>query len=174
MHLEGTADKLFPSFVQFLTAKGDDEKEKEETLVSQLQELEDFLSKSGPFLGGQEMKAYDAMVVRTLPQCMPWHACVRMAVADNKHLQRLCLAFEVSLVVAMLPRAQHAGTARIVQFPRLYHLTTALDHFKGWKMPGKLGNVTEYIDRVKQTDAFTNTDYGQEMILKGWAPKVEG
>jgi hypothetical protein len=63
--------------------------------------------------------------------------------------------------------------ARLMQFPRLYHLTTALDAFKGWKLPDKFTNIKDYIDRVKQTEPFKNTDYGQEMILNGWRPKVE-
>jgi glutathione S-transferase len=67
--LEGTADKLFPSFVQFLTATGGEEKEKEQALVQQLSELEVYLAKSGDFLGGPKMMAYDCMVVRGSDRC---------------------------------------------------------------------------------------------------------
>jgi hypothetical protein len=33
--------------------------------------------------------------------------------------------------------------------------------------------LAAYVERVKGTDAFKNTDYGKEMILNGWRPKVE-
>ena len=63
--LEGIAEKLFPSaFLNFLKAKqGEDHSETQE-LEGQLQELEDYLGKSGPYLGGDNMMAYDAMMVR--------------------------------------------------------------------------------------------------------------
>ena len=64
--LEGVGDKLFPSFVNFLTKKGEEEKENEQALLDNLQEIEDYLAKNGPYLGGSQMAAYDAMVVRPL------------------------------------------------------------------------------------------------------------
>lgn len=55
--------------------------------------------------------------------------------------------------------------------PRLYHATTALKHFKGWTLPENLKAVPLYIEEAKKRDSWKKTDYGEEMIIKGWAPK---
>ena len=47
----GRGGDLFPAFMAFLQAKGGEEGEKEQELVSQLREINDALAKSdGPFL----------------------------------------------------------------------------------------------------------------------------
>jgi glutathione S-transferase len=66
--VSGVADKLFPSFRAFLTARKEEESDTEAVLVQQLQELDDYLKTSGSFLGGEQMKAFDCLVVRH-PAC---------------------------------------------------------------------------------------------------------
>ena len=68
--LEGVAEGLFPSaFLNYLKAKKENDQNEEQELEKQLQEIEDFLGKTGPYLGGQEMQAYDAMIVRIPVLC---------------------------------------------------------------------------------------------------------
>lgn len=114
--LPGVAEKLFPSFVQFLKASDADAAEKEAALLEQLGQLEAYLAEHGPFLHGESMGLADAQVV-----------------------------------------------------PRLYHLTTALPHFRDYHVPAdKFPNVLKYIEAAKQTDAFKHTEYSQDMVIQGW------
>ena len=55
-----------------------------------------------------------------------------------------------------------------MQIPRLYHATVALGHFKKWSMPEELTAVNAYVASTRAHPAFKATDYGTEMILKGW------
>jgi hypothetical protein len=59
-------------------------------------------------------------------------------------------------------------TAVLMQLPRLYHLSVALPHFKQWQLPEKFQALLAYMEKVKQHPAFKATDYGSEMIIKGW------
>eukprot|EP01025_Chloroclados_australasicus_P053834 TRINITY_DN6368_c0_g2_i1.p1 TRINITY_DN6368_c0_g2~~TRINITY_DN6368_c0_g2_i1.p1 ORF type:complete len:289 (-),score=30.25 TRINITY_DN6368_c0_g2_i1:210-1076(-) len=110
-------EKLLPTFKNFLESEpGTDEfVEKASAFVGQLDEIEDYLAKNGPFLAGAEMGAADALL-----------------------------------------------------FPRMYHARTALPHFIGWSFPDKYTNIFSYMSAVMDTQAFKNTDYGGEMIIKGW------
>jgi glutathione S-transferase len=62
--IPGVAEKLFPSFVQFLKASDEDVAEKEAALLAQLKELNSYLEENGPYLAGKSMGAPDAMIVR--------------------------------------------------------------------------------------------------------------
>ncbi|CAD7695697.1 unnamed protein product [Ostreobium quekettii] len=59
----------------------------------------------------------------------------------------------------------------VMLLPRLYHAFTVLKHFKGWELPEEYGTVAAYFGEAKGRDSWKATDYGEEMILKGWAPK---
>jgi hypothetical protein len=37
----------------------------------------------------------------------------------------------------------------------------------------KYKHVKKFIDAVKKTEAFKNTDYGEEKIIEGWKPKLQ-
>lgn len=65
--IPGVAEKFFPSFVGFLKSSGDEAAEKEAALSEQLKQLDTYLAENGPYLGGEEMKAADAMLV-----CIHW------------------------------------------------------------------------------------------------------
>ena len=56
----------------------------------------------------------------------------------------------------------------VVQVPRLYHLSVALPHFKKWQAPDSFTALHAYLDKVRQHPAFKATDYGENMIIKGW------
>lgn len=64
--IAGVAEKFFPSFVGLLKASDEDAAEKEAAFVEQLKQLDTYLAENGPYLGGEEMKAPDAMLVRCL------------------------------------------------------------------------------------------------------------
>ncbi|KAK9807480.1 hypothetical protein WJX72_000344 [[Myrmecia] bisecta] len=54
------AQDLFPTaFMEFLKSSGSEQKEKEAALVAQLKEINDFLEKNGPYIGGQNVCAAD-------------------------------------------------------------------------------------------------------------------
>eukprot|EP00803_Ostreobium_quekettii_P007375 evm.model.scf_89.12 EVM.evm.TU.scf_89.12 scf_89:56885-57652(-) len=55
--------------------------------------------------------------------------------------------------------------------PRLYHAFTALRHFKGWELPEGYGAVARYVADAKGRESWKKSDYGEEMIIQGWAPK---
>lgn len=59
----GVAEKLFPSFVEFLKASDDEKAEKEAALLEQLNQLNKYLAANGPFINGAEMGSADAMMV---------------------------------------------------------------------------------------------------------------
>lgn len=52
--------------------------------------------------------------------------------------------------------------------PRLYHMETALGKYKDWSIPDSLPKLETYISSASQRTSWKNTDYGKEMILKGW------
>lgn len=54
------ASGIFPKFVQFLTAKQEEEAEKQKVLETELDELNKFLEGNGPYLGGDKFIAADA------------------------------------------------------------------------------------------------------------------
>ncbi|KAJ6820121.1 glutathione S-transferase DHAR2-like [Iris pallida] len=56
--------------------------------------------------------------------------------------------------------------------PKLYHLETALDHFKGWKIPEDLTYVHAYLKLLFNRDSFVKTKAAKEHVVAGWAPKV--
>ncbi|KXZ54613.1 hypothetical protein GPECTOR_4g678 [Gonium pectorale] len=52
--------------------------------------------------------------------------------------------------------------------PKLYHIVTALGHYKGWKLPAELPAVARYLDAVKALPEWKATYYSEELLLKGW------
>ena len=51
--------QIFPTFVKFLKASGDDEKDLRSKLSSEFQSLSKYLEANGPFLKGREVSAGD-------------------------------------------------------------------------------------------------------------------
>lgn len=79
--IAGVAEKFFPSFVGFLKSSDEEAADKEAAFMEQLNQLEAYLSANGPYLGGDQLKAPDAMLVRCLlvaPGC-PATACTPAA-----------------------------------------------------------------------------------------------
>ena len=62
---------------------------------------------------------------------------------------------------------------RLLQGPRLYHASVALPKLCMWDLPEDLCNVKQYVSKIKLQDAFQKTDYGEDMIVSGWKPKVQ-
>ncbi|CAI0443021.1 unnamed protein product [Linum tenue] len=57
--------------------------------------------------------------------------------------------------------------------PKLYHLETALGHFKKWSVPEDLGHVNNYMKTLFSRESFENTKpAAKEYVIAGWAPKV--
>lgn len=54
------------------------------------------------------------------------------------------------------------------QLPRLYHMAVALPHFKQWTVPEKFSALLAYMKLADEHPAFKATDYGADMIIKGW------
>jgi glutathione S-transferase len=52
--------------------------------------------------------------------------------------------------------------------PKLYHALTALPHFKKYVMPAEYTAIIKYMEAVKQLPGWKNTDYGTDLIIKGW------
>jgi hypothetical protein len=61
-----------------------------------------------------------------------------------------------------------------MQFPRLYNASVALSQLADYPLPWeKYKHVKKFIDSVKETEAFKNTEYGEEQIIEGWKPKMQ-
>ncbi|WOL16279.1 hypothetical protein Cni_G25066 [Canna indica] len=56
--------------------------------------------------------------------------------------------------------------------PKLFHLVTTLDHFKGWKVPESFTCVHAYMNLLFNRDSFLKTKPAKEHVIAGWAPKV--
>lgn len=57
--------------------------------------------------------------------------------------------------------------------PKLYHALVCLPHWGRWSLPAdRFPAVTRYMAALKQLPAWQKVDYGEEAIIKGWAPKV--
>ncbi|CAL1387223.1 unnamed protein product [Linum trigynum] len=57
--------------------------------------------------------------------------------------------------------------------PKLYHLETALGHFKKWSVPEDLTHVNNYMKTLFSRESFENTKpAAKEYVIAGWAPKV--
>lgn len=52
--------------------------------------------------------------------------------------------------------------------PKLFHLRVAGGHFEQFAVPGELGALAAYMDRVFATDAFTKTACPDEVVTWGW------
>jgi glutathione S-transferase len=52
--------------------------------------------------------------------------------------------------------------------PKLYHAVIALDHFKGWSLPGEFSAVRAYLDAWQGRESWRNTAYSPELVIKGW------
>ncbi|GAB4816790.1 hypothetical protein N2152v2_003836 [Parachlorella kessleri] len=52
--------------------------------------------------------------------------------------------------------------------PKLYHLKTALKHFKNWEIPADLTAVHRYINLWFARDSWKNTQYSEDLVIKGW------
>lgn len=51
--------------------------------------------------------------------------------------------------------------------PRFYHMSTVLGS-EGWALPESVPKLKAYFDRATSRPSWINTDYGPELILKGW------
>lgn len=52
--------------------------------------------------------------------------------------------------------------------PKLYHAVIALDHFKGWSLPGEFAAVRAYLDAWQGRESWRNTAYSPELVVRGW------
>ena len=52
--------------------------------------------------------------------------------------------------------------------PKLYHLETALAHFRGWELPARFRAVRAYLDAFKARDSWKKTHYSPELVIAGW------
>jgi glutathione S-transferase len=53
--------------------------------------------------------------------------------------------------------------------PKLYHCKVALKHFKNFDFPSDLTAISDYLNTIGQQAAWKATDYGEAMIISGWA-----
>ena len=53
--------------------------------------------------------------------------------------------------------------------PRLYHISTVLEHYMSYSKHKEMANVTKYMQHVFSTPEFKATDYPKEFINTGWA-----
>ena len=53
--------------------------------------------------------------------------------------------------------------------PKLYHLTVAAKHFKGWEVPESMAALRQYMATVFESSAFTSTVYPEETVVWGWS-----
>ncbi|KAL3695865.1 hypothetical protein R1sor_009941 [Riccia sorocarpa] len=56
--------------------------------------------------------------------------------------------------------------------PKLYHLKTALGHYKKWAVPDSLPNVKRYMEDLFSRESFQKTKAVEEYVVKGWEAKV--
>ncbi|CAN0909418.1 Glutathione S-transferase DHAR2 [Linum grandiflorum] len=56
--------------------------------------------------------------------------------------------------------------------PKLYHLDTALPHFKKWTIPQDLTHVHNYLKALFSRESFQKTKAEKQYVIAGWAPKV--
>lgn len=57
---ECSGQKLMPTcLIEFLTAKPEEQKEKEKQLYDELKGINDYLEKNGPYFGGQNVTTHD-------------------------------------------------------------------------------------------------------------------
>jgi glutathione dehydrogenase/transferase len=52
--------------------------------------------------------------------------------------------------------------------PKLYHMTIALKHFRGWELPGSFTAIKAYMDAFMARESWHNTEYSPELVIKGW------
>lgn len=53
--------------------------------------------------------------------------------------------------------------------PRLYHISTVLEHYMNYSKHKSMANLTKYMEYAFCTQEFKDTDYPKEFILTGWA-----
>ncbi|XP_006656816.2 probable glutathione S-transferase DHAR2, chloroplastic [Oryza brachyantha] len=58
--------------------------------------------------------------------------------------------------------------------PKLFHMETALGHYKNWSVPDSLSHVKNYMKTIFSMDSFVKTRALQEDVIAGWRPKVMG
>lgn len=58
--------------------------------------------------------------------------------------------------------------------PKLHHMDVALRELRGgWEMPpDACGEVRAYLGRMRARPSWAATAYGDELVVKGWAPKL--
>ncbi|GAV77064.1 GST_C_2 domain-containing protein/GST_N_3 domain-containing protein [Cephalotus follicularis] len=56
--------------------------------------------------------------------------------------------------------------------PKLYHLETALGHFKKWTIPDSLAHVHNYMKTLFSRESFVKTNVDKQYVIAGWEPKV--
>ncbi|MEW5307637.1 MAG: hypothetical protein WDW36_010016 [Sanguina aurantia] len=52
--------------------------------------------------------------------------------------------------------------------PKLYHLSVALPHFKGWAVPAQLSSLHTYLAEISKTPEWQHTQYGHDVVIRGW------
>ncbi|KAL1210157.1 Glutathione S-transferase DHAR2 [Cardamine amara subsp. amara] len=58
--------------------------------------------------------------------------------------------------------------------PKLYHLEIVLGHYKTWSVPESLTNVRNYAKALWSRESFEKTKATKEIVVAGWASKVNG
>lgn len=56
--------------------------------------------------------------------------------------------------------------------PKLYHVQTALGHYKQWAIPADLGALHKYLELMQGRESFRKTAAPTEVVVRGWASKV--
>lgn len=56
--------------------------------------------------------------------------------------------------------------------PKLYHVETALGHYKQWSIPSDLAALHNYLKLMEGRDSFKKTAAPKEIVVRGWASKV--
>ncbi|CAF1911494.1 hypothetical protein HID58_047464 [Brassica napus] len=56
--------------------------------------------------------------------------------------------------------------------PKLYHLEMALGHYKKWSVPESLTNFRSYANALFSRESFEKTKAKKELVVAGWASKV--
>ena len=59
--------------------------------------------------------------------------------------------------------------ADCVFVPRLYHIKTVAEHYRGYTKHQEMPNLVRYMETVFSTEEFEATSYPQEYIIQGWA-----
>lgn len=65
-------------------------------------------------------------------------------------------------------KGENVSAGDLALTPKLYHLKIALEELKGYTVPAKYSQVTQYLDRMQQRDSWKSTYYAPEIVVAGW------